>query len=458
MNEPVVLYLLLTLSLFLLLLPILNVWKRRGDIFEPVFLTSLTFFMYFWLRSVYALIWGTPLLGNPPFHRETIETWNITWLYLISAYILFLLGYYCRIGMRLANIFTRIPSSWSSARAKVVIPGMLTIGLGSCAILVQMFGGLSYFFSNKVETFMTRGTGPFFLLSLVGVSFSVECVYIFYLISPRRALLVAFVFLLLLTIGVGYAIGIKGGGIIFPLFSLLLSYHYLKKRLTLKHLILFIVLIIMIFPIFIAQRATTDISLMIPLAFEAYAEPLLMLDIFVGRFMGFDPLVYAIRDTPTVMDYQYGRTMLDMFVAWIPQKLWPNKPIYAFGRVFPQVYFGQSENCSTIGPTILGEAYINFHMIGIIFVSLFSGILFRTVYVGLVKYNHGPAGIFIYVTILPHLSAFWEYHFAAIPSVMITFAGSLLASVALSAPNGRKNCLGELKKQEVHYVTEALSY
>lgn len=433
MNEPVVLYLLLAFSLFLLLLPIFNTWKRRGDIFEPVFIVSLTFFMYFWLRCVYALIGGTPLLGNPPFDGENIEAWNITWLYLILAFILFLSGYYCRVGVRLADIFAKLPVRWSYARAKVVIPGILMVGLGSLMVLVWMFGGFSYFLSNKIETFMTRGTGPFFMLCL-GVAFSAECVYIFYLISPRRLLLIVFVLLLILTVGVGCAIGIKGGGIIFPLFTILVTYHYLKKRLTVGHLLIFIALIIMVFPIFVAQRATTDISLMIPLACEGYAKPLLMLDIFVGRFMGFDPLVYAIRDTPAVMDYQYGKTMLAMVVGWIPQKLWPDKPIYAFGRVFPQVYFGQAENCSTIGPTILGEAYVNFHVAGVIFVSLVCGILFRAIYVGLVTRHYGPAGVFVYATILPYLAAFWEYHFAAIPSVVIIFAGALLVSTALSGP------------------------
>jgi oligosaccharide repeat unit polymerase len=413
--------------------------------------------MYFWLRSVYALIWGTPLLGFPPFHRDTIEAWNITWLYLILAFVLFLSGYYCRIGARLAGIFALLPAKWSPIRAKVVIPGILMIGLGSFMVLVHMFGGFSYFLSNKVETFMTRGTGPFFMLCL-GVAFSAESVYIFYLISPRRALLITFMVLVVLTVGVGCAIGIKGGGIIFPFFSMLITYHYLKKRLTIKHLLLFVALIVMVFPIFIAQRATTDISLMVPLVREGYAEPLLILDIFASRFMGFDPLVYAIRYTPTVMDYQYGKTMLTMFVAWVPQKLWPDKPVYAFGRVFPQVYFGQDENCSTVGPTILGEAYINFHVVGIIFVSLISGILFRAVYTGLIEHNRGPSGVFIYATILPYLAAFWEYHFAAIPSVVIVFVGSLLASAALSAPNRRNHRLEKLKRQEAHHITELLPY
>jgi oligosaccharide repeat unit polymerase len=438
MNESVVLYLLLAFSLFLIACPMVNIWRRRGDIFEPVFLVSLTFFMYFWLRCVYALIWGTPLLGTPPFQPDTIEAWNITWLYLILAFVLFLSGYYCRIGVKLAGIFARLPATWSSARAKVVVPGMLMIGLGFFAALVHMFGGLSYFLSHKVETFMTRGTGPFFMLSLLGVIFSAECVFIFYLIRPRRALLIAFGVLLILMMGVGCAIGIKGGGIVFPLFSMLVTYHYLKKRLKIRHLVLFVALIVMVFPIFVAQRATTDMSLMLPLARQGYAEPLLMLGIFLGRFMGFDPLVYAIRYTPILMNYQYGRSMLDLFVAWIPQKLWPNKPVYSFGRVFPQVYFGQDENCSTVGPTILGEAYINFHVFGIIFVSLISGILFRAMYVGLIERHHGPSGVFVYAMALPYLAAFWEYCFVSIPPVIIIIMGALLASSALSVTTIRK--------------------
>jgi hypothetical protein len=185
---------------------------------------------------------------------------------------------------------------------------------------------------------------------------------------------------------------------------------------------------------------------MLPLARQGYAEPLLVLDIFAGRFMGFDPLVYAVRDTPAVMDYQYGRTMLSMLVGWIPQKLWPNKPIYAFGRAFPQIYFRQDENCSTVGPTILGEAYINFHVFGIIFVSLISGILFRAVYLGLIKHNPGPSGVFVYATTLPYLAAFWEYHFAAIPSVVIIFVGTIIISVALSAPKVQNPCFAGLRK------------
>lgn len=458
MNESVVLYLLLAFSFFLILSPIINIWRRRGDIFEPVFLLSVTFFMYFWLRCMYALIWGTPLLGTPPFQPDTIEAWNVTWLYLILAFVLFLSGYYCRIGVRLAGIFARLPAQWSLTRAKIVIPGMLMVGLCSFTMLVQMFGGFSYFLSHKVETFMTRGTGPFFMLSLLGVAFSAQCVYIFYLISHRRVLLIAFGVLLIIMVGVGCAIGMKGGGIAAPLFSMLVIYHYLKRHLTIRHIVLFAALIIMVFPIFIAQRATTDISLMIPLACECYAEPLLILDIFIDRFMGFDPLVYAIRDTPTVMDYQYGKTMLVMVVGWIPQKLWPDKPIYAFGRVFPQIYFGQAENCSTIGPTILGEAYVNFHVGGIILVSLLSGILLRAIYVGLIEHNRGPSGVFVYAATLPGLAALWEYHFAAIPSVVILFVAALLAAMALSSLKTRTHCIATLQKKRIVPLQHHLIY
>ena len=91
------------------------------------------------------------------------------------------------------------------------------------------------------------------------------------------------------------------------------------------------------------------------------------------------------------MDYQYGKTILPVFVAWIPRQLWPQKPIVVFGKIFSETYFFKwfTGTRAAASPTVVGEGYINFNFPGMLLVSFLCGIFLRSSYEYCIKRNFG---------------------------------------------------------------------
>ncbi|MBI4993483.1 hypothetical protein HZC33_00785 [Candidatus Wolfebacteria bacterium] len=100
--------------------------------------------------------------------------------------------------------------------------------------------------------------------------------------------------------------------------------------------------------------------------------------------------------------FLYGATLREfLFTFGPPRFLWKNKPlsINASGNEFGRRIgvLGDGDTTTSVGPTILGDWYLNFGLMGIIFGMFFMGILFRLIYEYLIN---GPevslSGIMIY--------------------------------------------------------------
>ena len=95
----------------------------------------------------------------------------------------------------------------------------------------------------------------------------------------------------------------------------------------------------------------------------------------------------------------YGKPLLNFFISLGPPRfIWTNKPIISGGGDFghrsgllaPSVK-------STVGVTIIGDWYMNFGLAGIIFGMFFMGILFRLIYVYLIRRTEiSLSGVMIY--------------------------------------------------------------
>ena len=86
-----------------------------------------------------------------------------------------------------------------------------------------------------------------------------------------------------------------------------------------------------------------------------------------------------IRDTPSKVPYQDGRTIGLIFLSYIPRVVWPEKPIIGIGLWIQEKYnnspiFVQSH----LGPSWIGEFYLNFGTPGILLGMMWLGLIFRT--------------------------------------------------------------------------------
>jgi oligosaccharide repeat unit polymerase len=413
MSDITLLYFFLALAFFVIVyIPLFQYVKRkRRDIFEPVYIVTFIFLMMFWVRSVYVLVWGSGVLGEQPFPADIIEAWNITWLYLILAMSLFFMSYYSKIGVAVANAFAPLPAEWSIRRTYLIIFILFGVGLAAFLSLAGQFGGIVEFLIRKPEIFSMLGIGPLMLLSYC-MTTAACIIYVLLVMRRRRRNFWLFIPLLLIAIAAQAGQGMKGALLLF-LFTLLMIYHYLKKPIRLRFLILFsLIAVFIVFLALLPLRQPNGVAAYQQITLEYSSKPMLILNIAIQRFSGIDGLIYIIRDTPWIMDYQLGKTYLPVLYAWIPRELWPDKPVTGFGQIFTPLYLGHvfAPGSTTYAPTIFGEAYVNFHVAGIILVATLGGIFLRAFYHYLIERERGLSSVLVFSTTLPSIMVTLEAH------------------------------------------------
>ena len=431
MSSTGLLYFLLVLSLILLVsIPAFQYLRRgRRDLFEPVYVGTLVFFLMFWVRSLRVLWVGSELIGEAPFSADIIESWNIAWIYLILATGVFFATYYSNTGKAIVKIFPPLRAGWKSGAARWMI--FLFVGAGTAAVysLVGRYGGLGPFLARRLETAPTLGVGvgDAELLSYC-VALSALAAYVVFLCQRRHA--GTFLVLVLAALGVGLSAGSRTY-FLYPVASLLLIDHYLRRPKKLRHLVsLGLIAALIVSPLVIVFREGMTLK-------EVSSSEAVVgragLPAFIERFAGMESLVLIVRDTPAVMDYQYGKTLAFIFIAWIPRYVWEDKPP-SFTQLFSALYLGDIFAPGTVGyaPTIFGEAYINFHVAGIIAIAALGGALLRALYEYLIADKRTISGVFVYSTTLPFVIMCLESHFAAFLTpafiLMLTWTGARLVS------------------------------
>lgn len=97
------------------------------------------------------------------------------------------------------------------------------------------------------------------------------------------------------------------------------------------------------------------------------------------RVDGLGRLSSIVRETPSHVPFQYGRTLLLIPMAYIPRILWPGKPPIGIGQWITDTYGGGSVAGirSATGPTWIGELYLNFGYTSVVLGMLAFGMAYR---------------------------------------------------------------------------------
>jgi oligosaccharide repeat unit polymerase len=413
MNSTVLLYVLLVLSLVLLTAVPTFQYLRRGrrDLFEPVYVGTIVFFMMFWVRSLRVLWAGSYLFGDPPFTPDIRRAWNLAWIYLILAAGVFFAAYYSDFGKALASKLSPLPAGWKERAARRMIYLLFFGGLGAYYVLVGRYGGLGSFLTRRQGLVPTLGVGVGDVETLrYSVVLSALAAFAIALCAKKHLHISLFLFVIAMVLGTGAG---ARTDTLFPLLSLLMMDHYLRKPKKLRHFVaLGMVAALVVSPLVIIFREGLHPS-------EAWTSSAVSgsddVPSFLDRLGGIESLALIIRDTPASLDYQYGKTLAYILVAWVPRYLWEDKPP-SFTQIFPALYLREFFEPGGVGyaPTIFGEAYVNFHLPGILMFALVGGWLLRALYEHLIARKRTVSGVFIYSSTLPFLILGLESHFAAL--------------------------------------------
>jgi hypothetical protein len=89
-----------------------------------------------------------------------------------------------------------------------------------------------------------------------------------------------------------------------------------------------------------------------------------------------------VRDTPSVYDFEYGRTYLGIILFPIPRLLWPDKPTLTIALETTPRYFPESDpyNYASTPTTLFGEFYLNFGIAGCLLGMFLWGIYLKLLY------------------------------------------------------------------------------
>lgn len=86
----------------------------------------------------------------------------------------------------------------------------------------------------------------------------------------------------------------------------------------------------------------------------------------------------AMRTTPELVPYQYGKTIIDAVIAIIPRAIWPDKPVVAgSGNYVAQHTLQSFAEGTSVGIGQVLEFYINFGVGCVLVGFLFLGMLLR---------------------------------------------------------------------------------
>jgi hypothetical protein len=104
---------------------------------------------------------------------------------------------------------------------------------------------------------------------------------------------------------------------------------------------------------------------------------------FMKRMGIITSVAAVLRDVPDQVDYKYGETLAQAPISiFIPRILWPGKPVLNIGHEFGTTFHLISvvDRETMIAPSLVGEFYWNFGLLGVVIGMFLVGGVYRLVY------------------------------------------------------------------------------
>lgn len=386
--------------------PILIRYKyRQFDLAEPLIWFILFYGAHFFLRSIYNL--SFPLQNKmlaPRVPGEVyVELMNISLLIAILAILWFYFGYNINIGKRIAERTPSFPNTWNRQRIVPVMFGCFVFGWLFRLLYIEYkaSGVITWIFVEKQgEMLMTSGYALILSdITLVGILISL-------IVSRRRnsPRLWSFTIIFVTMEIVFNVLSGKRSSILFTITSLIVVYYLMSTRSFRANRrfigILSISLIgfIFIFPLLSIIRFR-GLSRGVLTAFPSFEAILFSI---APRLHGIDSLALIIYNVPRKVGFTLGREIGVVFVAFIPRVVWAGKPIINFGTHFQQrIVDSPHVPQYGVAPTLPGEFYWDFGILGVIVGMVLMGILWRTIYEYLILPEDNLSAILVVGVMFP---------------------------------------------------------
>jgi hypothetical protein len=421
----------LLLAVFFLLvsIPLIKAKAQESpDYLEPIYLISLSYALYFGLRTIY--IFHRP---EEIIHREVFDVGllNQSLLYVILGLSVLLLAYYSPLSEKLANKIklNGLKREWP---AKGLVERIVFLYLVGFAVrLVAIKAGVSSLLrrpAGYISTYAEIHTpGRDYLANFQEYTwYAVLALMLSGLYAKNKiARMLLYIFW---AIEIAFNAPTTSKKVLFVLaLTVMLWYNYRKRLVAFnRYFIIVIVAVFLIFPglnvyrtIYGAKYGFLSPTEAIPcawsdaLSFFGSMSPRdyfnYSLDMFMRRAHGIDSVCLTVKYTPSAHDFLRGIDYVYIVPAGlIPRAIWESKPHFKSEEIF-ELHYWYGDIWQSLGsfpgPTMVGDFYMNFGLPGILMGMLFVGFLYRFLYEFFVRGTgaSSPGLLFYFVTLIPLL-------------------------------------------------------
>ena len=389
-----------------------KITSGKIDIFSPIAIFSFFYLLLFGVRALDLLIF------RPEDFQADEKYYAYTLIYAIIGLHFFQIGYFSKLGQLLLGRKKFIPDNWSDVRFKIILIAYSTISFLSFLLMIKLSGGFASYFSN-IHNAMVRITSgkTFVFISVLLINIPL-LIWFCYVIEHKRSVitfLLFFLFASMLLMSLG-----ERGHFMTLIISLLICYHYLKKKIHSFPVVVMSTLLILFLVVYGQYRDFTAQNYKIKKAgFNVKIGLLSTYSYFIGHFDQLRHVKDVVIAVPDQLDFQVGKTFLNLLVKPIPSAIWKNKPRGA-GQIVTKYLYPQAYNLKvTVAPSLLAELYLNFHIIGVILGFFLFGIFCKTLYYFLIKNDQNKNAVILYSICLPYVFSELRGDFAIVTSFLI---------------------------------------
>ena len=378
--------------------------KRDLDLFSPYSVFLLVFALLFAIKPLEIIFYRE--------HNEMILMWAL--IYVVVGLLSFLMGYYFIFGAQFGKAIDPLPDRWRNDKTRIICVISIILGLVTYILIIKItdIGGIMGAFTNMWQFRLRAFTeGRAYLAMLTQFFLSVPLVIWFIELLKRPRLKVwewfPFIAYLMVILFIFMSFGVRGMPIN-VIISLLISYHYLKRRIPV--VVLGVIVAGIIFFIMFAglYRAAAIENTPVPEVLMQLSEipAQSYLSVFLDRIDALPNFMTVLEGFPTSsMDFGYGSTFLNFIVQPFPRSIFPEKP-YLIGDLFTQQFFPSDYGWVTKDPSIFGELYMNLHIGGIVLGMFLLGMICR-IFQAYIEKNRNNKGVILFYTQVFGFPAFY---------------------------------------------------
>jgi hypothetical protein len=373
------------------ILPLWMAQRRSRDRAEVIVFFALWFGLTFGFRA-FLLLWqpfSTPDLsrfGIPEehFRGDFYEAMNRALSIALVGLVAVLVGYYMRVGKRIAASWPVLKMKWQSkdytGRALI----LFAVGL------LAIWGPRIVSSSVLPEHLMFSVT---FVFSMMQVLVPVSLFFVWSLLFERKRLDHWMLFGLVLTVFAIYASLSSKGQLTEIVIAIGLAWHYFRAPIRLTGFVLaFLIIVFVIVPLVTLYRAGVSgldvsgldraIAALSGLASLDWNEFWTLSGLaFAHRMDSFNTLLALTQAFPRDLRFLNGQGILkELMEGFVPRFLWPSKPIAEYGAEMSVFVGGIGGAGSVTGVTQIGDLYRNFGVWGVIPGMILIGIALRSMY------------------------------------------------------------------------------